>query len=165
MSISEHIARSTNLVVNDPHYTWAGTQTLSLDSPGTRLVQVNLDKPEVLSWAVTIQNMAQPTQYFDPAKFCAVKVTAGVSRAFISAQGELLGAYTGQVCAQTLQISVSPLVIPAGPHRPTDSVQVTCLVTRGTAPVLAWPSQARLTTLSDPAGAAVTIAADFLFTI
>ena len=156
MSISNQIARSPNLVVHDPHYTWAGQTDLTLKSGPLRLVQVNLDAPAVLSWAVVLLNNA-PSVHYDATNFCRVKVSTGVSRAFTAATADLLGAFTGQVLAQTLQISIEPRANLINP--PPDTVQAVCLVTRGTAPVVAWPSSARLRNLGDVGGDSAGIAA------
>lgn len=153
---AEHIARSTNLVVNDPHYSWAGSALVDLDAGPVRLVNITLDVPSVLTWAVVMFN-GQPTTHFDPANFVKIKVTTGVSRATFTASGDLLGAYTGQVLAQTLQVSVIPR--DDVPLTPPDKVQVVCLVTRGTAPMQAWPSQARLRQFGDVGGESVVIPA------
>lgn len=107
MDWQDQIARAPGLAVSDPHYQWAGTVEIVPGMDGARVVEVTLDKPQTLQWTVFLEyGVPSAGLFLDIPNTAWVEIGAGVTRARVNTRADLLGTYTGQVCATTLNIAV-----------------------------------------------------------
>lgn len=151
MEWTKQIARSPGLAVADPHYTWAGTMTIAPGDQGQRVVEVTLPEPKTLQWTAFLSQADDFTAGFKLEDSVILTVGIGVTRARVTAAGDLLGTYTGQVVASTLNIDVASGLTPASIYQ--GKVRVDVVVGYGTAPAagLPAPSASRVHDLA-PAG-------------